>query len=237
MPGQVCFEVVGYLLEELRDADNLTTFNKDMQDANIFVGSLIFIEELADKVLHACWQRWDWVVQGQGLHLGQCIWTKGARSQQLWSVWAQGALPQQTLLRSSQDLPLTRPPVRGGRVCPASVGACLGRQLINRPGTGQQCGCRPAVVRSTRRQLRGLSTRWLTGPVLRRSWPWCSLRGTAWTPAWCSLPCPPSCASTSWAPSPWPSWARARWGKVRVWRSAVLVRGPVPCAGTAEVSV
>ena len=63
MPGQVCFEVVGYLLEELRDADNLTTFNKDMQDANIFVGSLIFIEELADKVLHACWQGWDLVVQ------------------------------------------------------------------------------------------------------------------------------------------------------------------------------
>ena len=51
VPGQVCFEVVGYLLEELRDADNLNTFNKDMQDANIFVGSLIFIEELADKVL------------------------------------------------------------------------------------------------------------------------------------------------------------------------------------------
>ena len=49
-PVQVCFEVVGYLLEELRDAGNLNTFQEDMQTANIFVGSLIFIEELAEKV-------------------------------------------------------------------------------------------------------------------------------------------------------------------------------------------
>lgn len=48
---QVCFEVVGYLLEELRDSSNLAAFTKDMQDANIFIGSLIFIEELAEKVL------------------------------------------------------------------------------------------------------------------------------------------------------------------------------------------
>ena len=46
-------EVVGYLLEELRDAKNYALFQKDMQNANIFIGSLIFIEELAEKV-RAC---------------------------------------------------------------------------------------------------------------------------------------------------------------------------------------
>ena len=50
MGAQVCFEVVGYLLEELRDASNLAAFTRDVEDANIFIGSLIFIEELAEKV-------------------------------------------------------------------------------------------------------------------------------------------------------------------------------------------
>jgi magnesium chelatase subunit H len=52
--SKVCFEVVGYLLEELRDAKNLESFKKDLEDANIFVGSLIFIEELAEKVRSWC---------------------------------------------------------------------------------------------------------------------------------------------------------------------------------------
>ena len=47
---QVCIEIVGYLLEELRDNKNYEQFKKDMADANIFIGSLIFIEELAEKV-------------------------------------------------------------------------------------------------------------------------------------------------------------------------------------------
>ena len=42
--------MVGYLLEELRDAKNYEQFRKDIADANIFIGSLIFIEELAEKV-------------------------------------------------------------------------------------------------------------------------------------------------------------------------------------------
>jgi magnesium chelatase subunit H len=46
----VCFEVVGYLLEELRDASNFEAFKRDVSTANIFIGSLIFIEELAEKV-------------------------------------------------------------------------------------------------------------------------------------------------------------------------------------------
>ncbi|KAG1371080.1 magnesium-chelatase subunit ChlH, chloroplastic [Cocos nucifera] len=44
------FEVVGYLVEELRDESTYQTFCKDLEDANIFIGSLIFVEELAQKV-------------------------------------------------------------------------------------------------------------------------------------------------------------------------------------------
>lgn len=46
-------EVVGYLVEELRDRENYAMFQKDLEDANIFIGSLIFIEELAQKVKEA----------------------------------------------------------------------------------------------------------------------------------------------------------------------------------------
>eukprot|EP00775_Hariotina_reticulata_P013861 gene13861-13983_t len=49
----VCFELVGYLLEELRDSQNFETFQKDLEDANVFIGSLIFIEELAEKIVAA----------------------------------------------------------------------------------------------------------------------------------------------------------------------------------------
>ncbi|KAK8953647.1 hypothetical protein KSP40_PGU003918 [Platanthera guangdongensis] len=44
------FEVVGYLVEELRDQGTYSTFCDDVADANIFIGSLIFVEELALKV-------------------------------------------------------------------------------------------------------------------------------------------------------------------------------------------
>ena len=47
---KVCFEIVGYLLEELRDKNNFEAFKNDVSNANIFIGSLIFIEELAEKV-------------------------------------------------------------------------------------------------------------------------------------------------------------------------------------------
>lgn len=47
------FEVVGYLVEELRDAKTYEAFCKDLEDANIFIGSLIFVEELAIKVRDA----------------------------------------------------------------------------------------------------------------------------------------------------------------------------------------
>ncbi|KAJ8601073.1 hypothetical protein CTAYLR_009728 [Chrysophaeum taylorii] len=50
--GVTC-ECVGYLLEELRDPANVEAFKRDLSDANIFVGSLIFIQELADVVVEA----------------------------------------------------------------------------------------------------------------------------------------------------------------------------------------
>lgn len=53
--SNVCVEIVGYLLEELRDPSNYDAFTKDMEDANVFIGSLIFIEELADKVCASCY--------------------------------------------------------------------------------------------------------------------------------------------------------------------------------------
>ncbi|KIZ00427.1 magnesium chelatase subunit H [Monoraphidium neglectum] len=49
----VCFEIVGYLLEELRDPDNFASFKEDLASANVFIGSLIFIEELAEKIVEA----------------------------------------------------------------------------------------------------------------------------------------------------------------------------------------
>ncbi|KAL8162953.1 hypothetical protein V2J09_014442 [Rumex salicifolius] len=47
------FEVVGYLVEELRDESTYQSFCNDLEDANVFIGSLIFVEELAVKVKNA----------------------------------------------------------------------------------------------------------------------------------------------------------------------------------------
>lgn len=51
--SQVAFEVNGYLIEELRDANNYEAFKQDVAEANVFIASLIFIEDLADKVVEA----------------------------------------------------------------------------------------------------------------------------------------------------------------------------------------
>ncbi|MEL6259465.1 MAG: magnesium chelatase subunit H [Cyanobacteria bacterium J06626_6] len=48
--AQIAVEVSGYLIEELRSEENYEAFKKDVAEANIFIGSLIFIDELADKV-------------------------------------------------------------------------------------------------------------------------------------------------------------------------------------------
>jgi hypothetical protein len=48
----VAVEAVGYLLEELRSPAIFEQFKADVADANIFIGSLIFVQELADKVLN-----------------------------------------------------------------------------------------------------------------------------------------------------------------------------------------
>ncbi|KAL7549160.1 hypothetical protein ACHAWF_012422 [Thalassiosira exigua] len=46
----MAIECVGYLLEELRNEEAFEAFKKDVADANVFVGSLIFVQELAEKV-------------------------------------------------------------------------------------------------------------------------------------------------------------------------------------------
>jgi len=46
----MAIECVGYLLEELRDDATFEQFKNDVADANIFIGSLIFVQELAEKV-------------------------------------------------------------------------------------------------------------------------------------------------------------------------------------------
>ena len=48
--SQIAVEISGYLIEELRNADNYEAFKRDIAEANIFIGSLIFVEELAEKV-------------------------------------------------------------------------------------------------------------------------------------------------------------------------------------------
>ncbi|MEL6397721.1 MAG: magnesium chelatase subunit H [Cyanobacteria bacterium J06626_4] len=50
---EVAFEVSGYLIEELRNPENYAAFQQDIAEANIFIASLIFIEDLADKVVEA----------------------------------------------------------------------------------------------------------------------------------------------------------------------------------------
>ena len=46
----VCVEAVGYLLEELRNPATLEAFRKDVESANMFIGSLIFVQEVGGVV-------------------------------------------------------------------------------------------------------------------------------------------------------------------------------------------
>ena len=49
----LAIEISGYLIEELRDAENYADFKRELETANIFIASLIFIEDLAQKVVEA----------------------------------------------------------------------------------------------------------------------------------------------------------------------------------------
>jgi magnesium chelatase subunit H len=49
----LAIEISGYLLEELRDSENYQNFREDVSRANIFIASLIFLEDLADKIVAA----------------------------------------------------------------------------------------------------------------------------------------------------------------------------------------
>jgi magnesium chelatase subunit H len=49
----LAIEINGYLIEELRDPENYAEFKRDVSEANVFIASLIFIEDLAEKVVAA----------------------------------------------------------------------------------------------------------------------------------------------------------------------------------------
>ena len=51
--GELGIELSGYLIEELRDDVNYAGFCADVAEADVFVASLIFIEDLAQKVVDA----------------------------------------------------------------------------------------------------------------------------------------------------------------------------------------
>ncbi|MDA7501424.1 magnesium chelatase subunit H [bacterium] len=51
--GPIGIELCGYLIEELRDENNYADFQKDIAETDVFIGSLIFIEDLAQKVVDA----------------------------------------------------------------------------------------------------------------------------------------------------------------------------------------
>ena len=51
--GPLGIELCGYLIEELRDENNYADFCEDVAQADVFVASLIFIEDLAQKVVDA----------------------------------------------------------------------------------------------------------------------------------------------------------------------------------------
>ena len=51
--GSIGIELNGYLIEELRDESNYLNFKSDVASADVFIASLIFIEDLAQKVVDA----------------------------------------------------------------------------------------------------------------------------------------------------------------------------------------
>ncbi|MCJ2542329.1 magnesium chelatase subunit H [Thermostichus vulcanus] len=50
---RLAVEMSGYLVEELRDPAGYEAFKQDLKTANVFIGSLIFIEDIAQKVVQA----------------------------------------------------------------------------------------------------------------------------------------------------------------------------------------
>ena len=51
--GPIGIELNGYLIEELRDDKNYNDFKNDVSKADVFIASLIFIEDLAQKIVEA----------------------------------------------------------------------------------------------------------------------------------------------------------------------------------------
>ena len=67
--GDLRIELSSYLIEELRDDDNYAAFCADVAEADVFVASLIFIEDLAQKVVDAVAPHRDRLKAAVGLPL------------------------------------------------------------------------------------------------------------------------------------------------------------------------
>jgi magnesium chelatase subunit H len=52
-PGNLAVQLNGYLIEELRSPENYQQFQADIAQADVFIASLIFVEDLAQKVVQA----------------------------------------------------------------------------------------------------------------------------------------------------------------------------------------
>ena len=52
-PGDLAVELCGYLIEELRDPGNYAAFCDDVATADVFIASLVFIEDLATRIVEA----------------------------------------------------------------------------------------------------------------------------------------------------------------------------------------
>ncbi|MEN9229252.1 MAG: magnesium chelatase subunit H, partial [Gloeomargarita sp. HHBFW_bins_205] len=52
-PGNLAVELRGYLIEELRSPENYQQFQEDIAQADVFIASLIFVEDLAQKIVQA----------------------------------------------------------------------------------------------------------------------------------------------------------------------------------------
>jgi hypothetical protein len=93
--SQVAFEVNGYLIEELRDAKTTTRpFKQDVAAADVFIASLIFIEDLAQKVVEAVAPHRDQAQGGRGVPLhagGDAAQQTGHASR--WPSWARARAP------------------------------------------------------------------------------------------------------------------------------------------------
>lgn len=139
-------ESVGYLLEELRNPETLAAFKADVESANMFIGSLIFVQELAEKVVEVVSplrDKLDAVLVFPSMpdvmrlnkvrHLTSFLLLFATRA----SAWAVGSSVRVSLLPKGKGprtsgLVVTPP----SRAACATQGPCIKRVTVTRHGAG-----------------------------------------------------------------------------------------------------